>query len=166
MKWTILLGSILAAGMLMKTATFAQEQVNPRPDGSAATGQSAREAIAAANKIFEAAHLKGDAAALAEQYTEDAQILWEDRAIISGRKKIEAEWARDMNGPGRKANLTTLEVEQHGDWAYETGKMLITAPDGKVIYDGKYICIWKREKGQWKIHRDIGNKNLPAAPAP
>ena len=42
----------------------------------------------------------------------------------------------------------------------------ITGPDGKVIYDGKYICIWKREKGQWKIHRDIGNKNLPAAPAP
>ena len=67
-----------------------------------------------------------------------------------------------MGGPGRKAKLTTLEVEQHGDWAFETGKFLATAPDGKVIYDGKYICIWKREKGEWKIHRDIGNKNAPA----
>ncbi len=123
---------------------------------------SARDAIEAANKQFESAHVRGDAAALAAQYTEGAQLLWEDRPIISGRKNIEAEWARDMGGPGRKAKLTTLEVEQAGDLAYEVGKFLVTAPDGKVVYDGKYICIWKREKGEWKIHRDIGNKNTPA----
>ena len=123
---------------------------------------SAQKAIAAANKEFEAAHLRGDATGLAAQYTETAQLLWEDREIISGRKNIEAEWRKDMGGPGRAVKLTTLEVEEHGDWAYEAGKMLVTAPDGKVVYDGKYICIWKREKGQWKIHRDIGNKNAPA----
>jgi ketosteroid isomerase-like protein len=126
---------------------------------------SAREGIAAANKAFEAAHLRGDAAALAAQYTESAQILWEDRPIIAGRKNIEAEWQKDMGGPGRKAKLTTLEIEESGDLAYETGKMLVTSPDGKVVYDGKYICIWKRENGIWKIHRDIGNKNAPAPSA-
>jgi ketosteroid isomerase-like protein len=126
---------------------------------------AAREAIAAANAAFEAAHLRGDAAALAAQYTEGAQLLWEDRPIISGRKNIEAEWAKDMGGPGRKAKLTTLEVEQSGDLAYETGKFLVTAPDGKIVYDGKYICIWKRENGRWKIHRDMGNKNAPVAAA-
>ena len=132
-------------------------------DKSAKGTGSAREAIAAANAAFEAAHLRGDAAALASQYTEGAQLLWEDRPIISGRKNIEAEWAKDMGGPGRKAKLTTLEVEQSGDLAYETGKFLVTAPDGKIVYDGKYICIWKRENGRWKIHRDMGNRNAPAA---
>ena len=127
-----------------------------------APSQNAREAISAANKEFEAAHLRGDAAALAAQYTEDAQILWEDRPIIAGRKNIEAEWRKDMGGPGREAKLTTLEVEQSGDLAYETGKLVITAPEGEVIYDGKYICIWKRINGTWRIHRDIGNKNAPA----
>ena len=144
---------LLPAFLLSASLTFGADK---------AAGPSAREAIAAANKEFEAAHLRGDAAALAAQYTENAQILWEDREIISGRKAIEAEWRKDMGGPGRKAKLTTLEVEQHGDWAFETGKLLINAPDGKVVYDGKYICIWKRENGQWRIHRDIGNKNTAA----
>ena len=139
--------ALLVSVMMAALTAFAQEK------------GGAKEAIAAANKAFEAAHLKGDAAALAAQYTEGGQLLWEDRPIISGRKNIEAEWAKDMGGPGRKAKLTTLEVEEHGDWAYEVGMFDVTAPDGKVVYDGKYICIWKRENGKWKIHRDIGNKN-------
>ena len=141
---------VLLSILLIASTLLAQEKA-----------KSAREAIAAANKAFEAAHLRGDAAALAAQYTAEAQILWEDRDLIQGRAAIEAEWRKDMGGPGRKAKLTTLEIEEQGDWAYETGKFLVTAPDGKVVYDGKYICIWKREQGQWKIHRDIGNKNAP-----
>jgi ketosteroid isomerase-like protein len=120
----------------------------------------AREAIARANKKFEAAHLRGDAAAIAAQYTEDGQLLWEDREIIQGREAIEAEWRKDMGGPGRKATVTSLEVEQHGDWAFERGKFVVTSPDGKTIYNGKYICIWKRVNGEWKIHRDMGTKML------
>lgn len=123
---------------------------------------TARTAITLANKKFEEAHLRGDAAAIAAQYTEDAQLLWEDREIITGRKAIEAEWRKDMGGPGRKAAVTSTEVEEHGDWAFESGKFVVTTPEGKTIYDGKYICIWKRVNGDWKIYRDMGNKNTPA----
>lgn len=140
---------IVALALFVLTNLSAQEKTD------------ARTAIAAANKVFEAAHLRGDAAAIAAQYTEDGQLLWEDRPIIKGREAIEAEWRKDMGGPGRKATLTTLEIEEHGDWAFETSLFLVTATNGKTIYDGKYICIWKRENGQWKIHRDIGNKNTP-----
>ena len=64
--------------------------------------------------------------------------------------------------PRATCQITTVEVEQSGDLAYEVGKMLITSPSGEVIYDGKYICIWKRIDGIWRIHRDMGNKNAPA----
>ena len=122
----------------------------------------AAKAIARANAEFEKAHVHGDAKAIAQQYTEDAQLLWEDREIIKGRAAIEAEWRKDIGGPGRKATITLLEIEEHGDWAFETSKFVVTAPEGKIVYDGKYICIWKRVNGDWKIHRDIGNKNSPA----
>jgi ketosteroid isomerase-like protein len=153
---------LLLATLLLTALTFAEEKPSDKESAEQKGGSSAREAIIAANKQFEAAHLKGDAAAIAAQYTENAQLLWEDRQIIQGRAAIEAEWRKDMGGPGRKATIALLEVEQHGDWAFETSKFLVTAPSGKVIYDGKYICIWKRENGQWKIHRDIGNKNSPS----
>ena len=143
-------GKAVLALLLFSTVSFAESNA-----------VSAREAITAANRKFEEAHLKGDAAAIAAQYTEDGQLLWEDREIIQGRAAIEAEWRKDMGGPGRKATLTTLEIEEHGEWAFETSKFLVTAADGSTVYDGKYICIWKRVNGEWKIHRDIGNKNAP-----
>jgi ketosteroid isomerase-like protein len=146
-----LLLNLLFASVLLGPFCMAQSKV-----------LSAREAIPAANRIFAEAHLRGDAAAIAAQYTEDAQLLWEDREIIQGRAAIEAEWRKDMGGPGRKAILTNLEIEEHGDWAYETSRFLVIAPNGTTVYDGKYICIWKRVHGEWRIHRDIGNKNAPS----
>jgi ketosteroid isomerase-like protein len=35
--------------------------------------------------------------------------------------------------------------------------------DGKVADRGKYVVIWKRVGGEWKLHRDIWTTSLPAA---
>jgi ketosteroid isomerase-like protein len=34
---------------------------------------------------------------------------------------------------------------------------------GKQIDRGKYITVWKKQQGQWKLHRDIWNTSMPAA---
>jgi ketosteroid isomerase-like protein len=36
---------------------------------------------------------------------------------------------------------------------------------GQVIDHGKYIVVWRREKGQWKLHRDMYSSNTTAATA-
>jgi hypothetical protein len=36
--------------------------------------------------------------------------------------------------------------------------------DGKVLDKGKYIVIWKKEDGTWKLHRDIWTTSVPPAP--
>ena len=109
----------------MNAVTFAAATLLLLAVNSFSQNGSARQAILEANKKFEAAHLRGDAKEIAEQYTEDAQLLWEDRPIIAGKKAIEAEWRKDMGGPGRKATITNLEIEQHGNWAFETTKFLV-----------------------------------------
>jgi len=35
-------------------------------------------------------------------------------------------------------------------------------PGAMGVTDGKYVVIWKRDGGQWKIHRDIWNTSMPA----
>jgi ketosteroid isomerase-like protein len=125
-----------------------------------AFGAGAREAIEALNRKFEEAHFRGDAKAIAQQYTEDAQALWENQGIVQGREAIEKLWKEDIGNGGRKAQVQTIEVEEHGKWAYEVGKFLVTGPDGKVVYDGKYLIIWKKEHGRWWIYRDMGNTNV------
>ena len=125
-----------------------------------AFGGGAREAIETLNKKFEEAHLRGDAKTIAQQYSPDAQALWENQGIVQGRDAIEKLWKEDIGNGGRKAKVQTLEVEEHGKWAYEVGKFLVTGPDGKLVYDGKYLIIWKKEHGRWWIYRDMGNTNV------
>jgi hypothetical protein len=43
------------------------------------------------------------------------------------------------------------------------GKYTLTGDAGKVLDQGKYVVVWKRELGQWKLYRDIWNTSVPAA---
>ena len=59
------------------------------------------------------------------------------------------------------ATLRTTEVEAHGSTAIEHGAYTLKA--GKATADtGKYVVIWRRERGKWKLHLDIFNSNNPA----
>jgi ketosteroid isomerase-like protein len=35
--------------------------------------------------------------------------------------------------------------------------------DGTIADKGKYIVVWKKEDGKWKLHRDLSNSDLPVA---
>ena len=85
-----------------------------------------------------------------------------DGPIVKGRQAIQEVWKNIIGSGGNKLRIETIEVQEAGNWAYETGKFVGTTPNGKVIADGKYLVIWKRdESGEWKTHRDIPNSNAP-----
>jgi len=59
--------------------------------------------------------------------------------------------------------LETLELEAHDETAHEVGRYTLKAAGGQVTDTGKYLVIWKREGGSWKLHRDIWTTSQPAA---
>ena len=123
---------------------------------------SARDAIEAANKTFIAAAAKGDTAAMAAIYTEDAAAYPANAEIVSGRPSIQGFWKTVIDSGITDVALNTTEVESSGDLAYESGTYTMKMKDGAVADRGKYVVVWKRVKGQWLIHRDIWTTNLPA----
>jgi ketosteroid isomerase-like protein len=126
----------------------------------------AREAIAEGYKAFEMAFCKGDADTISRMYTEDAELLIPEAPTVSGREAIAQVWESIVGSGGNTVRVNTGEVQESGDWAYEVGTFKASAPDGKVLNAGKYIVIWKREStGEWKIHRDIFNWDIPPAQA-
>ena len=129
--------------------------------GSAAAA-SARADIEAVNSKFMALVAKGDAAGLAGLYATDGQVLPPNSDIVSGAPNIQKMWQGVMDSGIKGAKFTTLDVTERGDLASETGKYDLTGADGKVLDSGKYVVVWKREGGRWKIHRDIFNTSLPA----
>lgn len=124
-----------------------------------------RSAIEECNKKFGAGVAKGDAAAVASLYTEDAQALPPGGDAVKGKEAIQKMWQGVFGAGIAGAVLTTLEVESMGDLAAEVGTYVLTTKDGKTADRGKYIVIWKNINGQWKLHRDIWNSSQPPAPA-
>jgi ketosteroid isomerase-like protein len=118
-------------------------------------------------KAFEPAFHRGDVETISRMYTEDAALLIPEAPIVRGREAIAGTW-KSMIGSGESTlRVDTAEVEESGDWAYEVGGFLESAPDGKVLNAGKYLVIWKLQpSGEWQIHRDIFNSDIPAQPHP
>lgn len=125
-------------------------------------GQSAREGIAAAIARFGEALRDRDAAAITACYTPDAQLLPANADAIAGTEAITAFWRGVIDMGIAGGRLETLEVESLGDTAVEVGRYTLTVADGAAADDGKYIVIWHRHGGSWKLHRDIWTTSRPA----
>jgi uncharacterized protein (TIGR02246 family) len=149
----------LAVVVLLASAAFA----GSKPKDS--TAADAKAGIEAANAKFEAAYAKGDTAAVAALYTEDAMLFPPDHEIVKGRKAIGEFWAATRKSV-TAAKLTTLDVGNAGEVAYEAGTVALTVEaEGKpaAAVAAKYVVVWKRQAdGSWQLHRDIWN-SLPAA---
>ena len=51
--------------------------------------------------------------------------------------------------------LRTLDLEVVGDTAHEVGEATLQTSQGQAV--AKYVVVWKRVDGQWRLHRDIWN---------
>jgi uncharacterized protein (TIGR02246 family) len=125
------------------------------------TTTEVRGAIAAANENFMAAFKRGDAAGMAALYTENGQVMPPNGDLVTGRQAVQMFWQAVMDMGIKEAKLEIVEVEDHGDTTIETSKFTLQGEGGQVLDKGKYIVIWKREEGQWKLHRDIFNSSMP-----
>ncbi len=120
------------------------------------------DAIMAGNGRFMDAFSRGDAEGLASLYTDEGQVLSTGNDVITGKAGIQEFWQALVEMGIKSAKLETLELNEYTDTAVEVGKYTLGGEDGQVLDRGKYIVIWKREDGQWKLHRDILNTSMPA----
>lgn len=120
-----------------------------------------RAQITAGNKQFMEAFVRGDAAQMANLYTLKAQLLPPTSDFVRGRDAIRAFWQGALDMGLRQAQLKTVEVESHEKTAIEVGMYTLLTAAGQVADAGKYVVIWKNERGAWKLHRDIWNTSQP-----
>jgi uncharacterized protein (TIGR02246 family) len=110
------------------------------------------------NDAWTAAFNKGDAAAVAAMYTEDAYVLPPGAELIKGRTGIEGFW-RQAAQQMRDAKLTTVDVLPLGPGAArEIGTVTLktkSQPPQEIV--GKYAVVWLKVGGDWKLATDIWN---------
>ena len=118
--------------------------------------------ITEANKGFMEAFNNADANALAQNYTSNAKLYPSNSDVIEGQEAIEGFWNSVMNMGIKKGHLETVTAESYGNFAIEEGRYTLYVEDDQIADQGKYIVTWKKEDGQWKLHKDIWNTNNPA----
>lgn len=118
-------------------------------------------AIAAANQKFMDAFRRGDAAGLAALYTENCQLMPPNSDFVIGKAAIQTFWQGAFDMGIKAAKLEIREVEAHGDTAIEVSRYTLFVEGDQVADKGKYIVIWKRIEGEWKLHQDIYNSSMP-----
>ena len=120
-----------------------------------------RQDIGAANARFMEAFRRADADGIAACYTPDGQLLPSNHDVIAGTAAIAGFWRAVIAAGIGEAQLETVEVEGRGDLAVEVGRYALAGADGGTLDQGKYVVVWHREGGGWKLHRDIWTTSLP-----
>jgi len=125
--------------------------------GSPALAQN-KATIEKLNDVWTAAFNKGDAAAVAALYAEDAYVLPPGSSMVKGRAAIEAFW-RQAAQQMTDAKLTTVDVLPLGrSAAREVGTVTLktkSQPPQEVV--GKYVVVWRKIGRDWKLATDIWN---------
>jgi len=109
---------------------------------------------------FESTFALGDAAEIANFYTDNGMLLPTGSDFVQGKRDIEAFWQVAIDMGIKNVKIDIVEVEQHGDTAIEVSKYTLSGTDDQVIDQGKGIVIWKYAGGAWKLHRDIWNSSI------
>jgi uncharacterized protein (TIGR02246 family) len=110
-----------------------------------------------------------DPAAEAALFADDGIAFRENRDAIVGPAAFQAYSAEQYaQNPNSSITWTVdqVHVATAGDIAYEMGTFQFTGggPTGTEEDSGKYVTVWKKVNGEWKVAADIGVSTKPEAP--
>ena len=120
----------------------------------------AKTEIEAANKNFMDLVAKGDSIGLANAYTADAKFMNAGAPAVVGRANIQKAMSEIVKSGITKVDLRLKDVFGTEDLIAEEGELTLYVKNNAVAEE-KYIVLWKKEDGKWKLFRDIFNTNLP-----
>lgn len=151
--------SLLPALFLVLSACAAGE---PAAD-LAAEEQAIRELDARWNQAI----ADRDVETIVGLYADDGYLAPTNSPRISGADALRDAWTHMLDLTEGEAVITPVEIDvaRAGDMAMETGDYRLAFRDGDQLVEdsGKYVVVWKKVDGAWKVAADIFNTNLPAA---
>jgi len=127
--------------------------------------QQEATAIRALSRQWQAAVDARDLDACLEFYAPGAIEMQPNAPAIVGLPAIRAWFETGLLQPGITNSFApdTIEVAASGDLAYDRGtyRFAMETPGGRVEDVGKYLMVWKKIDGEWKVILDISNSDLP-----
>jgi len=105
--------------------------------------------------------IAGDTDKLVNCYTKDGKIFPSNRPILEGHRSLMMYWTPSEGSKVHTHLISPLEIKVTGDEAYDYGyyEGSSSGKDGEIVsWKGKYVILWKKIDGQWKMYVDIWNR--------
>ncbi len=122
---------------------------------------NAKKEIEEAGRNFTSLVAKGDSVGLANCYTTDAKFMGSNSPAVSGRTNLQSVFSSIINSGATKFDLRLIEVWGTEELLAEEGEFTLATKEGTQLDKGKYIVLWKKADGKWKLFRDCFNSDLP-----
>jgi uncharacterized protein (TIGR02246 family) len=158
--------SLLIPSLLLAACASSPPPAPAAPSPPALDSTAVRHDIEQADARLADAIKRGDVAAWSSLYTPDASFFDQDTAEpLRGRAAIGA-LIQPIAGKVKDVQSAILEIEVHGDTAYEIASEVGTLIDGGG-WRGRSMAIWKQQPdGRWLISRSIFQPLPPPPTAP
>jgi uncharacterized protein (TIGR02246 family) len=115
-------------------------------------------------RAFEQLFDRGDAAAMAAYYTEDAEVMAPDSEVVRGRDAIGAFFeaaSAAAQRAGMRRTIQVRRVERSGDLGYLLSTVVLELPraDGQATLRFNDVTVWRLDAEHgWRIVVDSANQ--------
>ena len=117
------------------------------------------------NNAFAKAFITGDSAGMVNSYAHDAKIFPPNSAAIIGQSAIGPLVSQYLKFGIKEYRDETTALYGNEDNLIEEGDYFMGDGKGNSIDKGKYIVVWRKVDGDWKIYSNMFNSSIPVAPA-
>ncbi len=124
-----------------------------------------KKTIEEKDDAFAKAFVTGDSASLVNAYTEDAKIFPTNSDAVVGRAAIAGMISQYLKYGIKKFHDSTTALYGNEDNLIEEGIYFMGDDKGNTIDKGKYIDVWRKVDGEWRIYSNMFNTSLPAPPS-
>ena len=114
---------------------------------------------------FAKAFITGDSATMVNSFTEDGKIFPPNSDAVIGRSAIAGLVSQYLKFGIKEFRDETTALYGNEDNLIEEGNYFRGDGKGNTIDKGKYIDVWRKVDGDWKIYSEIFNTSIPAAPS-
>ena len=159
---SIILTALNCYGLSSCNSDSSEKLPDPKTENSTFDKQWAKSFLDSINAKFSEQIASGDSVALASHYWPDAELLLDNSEVVKGNDILNA-WGSAIRMGVKEMTFSTTDITGSSTFIVETGNYEMKDGNKSLIDRGKYVVIWEKRNGGWKLYRDIGSTSMPAA---
>lgn len=122
--------------------------------------QAMKSMVLEKNRAFTQAHITGDLQILNDYFTEDARVQPPNSKIVIGKEAISKLNAEYVSYDIHEFNEETHKFYGNEDFLIDEGSYFMIFGEDSLYDKGKYINVWIKEQGEWRVSSNIWNSDI------